>query len=113
MADIIQSAKSVADTVTGFLGHHITDLNSVASVLEELANVAPIDAQDKARIVSVVDTVRSSANNINDFLNNHTVESGGEVVVKESDLVAAVANFFASDAGKEALANAAKGNANG
>lgn len=112
MTDIVQSAKSVVDTVTGFLTHHVSDLNSVADVLSELVGIAPIDPQDKGRISDVISTVRNSADNITNWLANNNVVPN-EVVVKESDLVTAVANFFASDAGKEALANAAKGNANG
>lgn len=104
------SAKNILATVTGFLGHHISDLNNVADVLTELAGVAPIDSQDKSRIAEAIDTVRNSANNINDFLHSTKV-TGGDVTVKESDIVEALANFFASDAGKAALAGAV-GNAN-
>jgi len=100
------SAKSVIAAVTGFLAHHITDLNTVHAALSELVSVSPIDSQDKDRINSALETIQNSANNINDFLQNNKI-TGGDVVVKESDIVAALENFFNSDAGKAALASAA------
>jgi len=107
------SAKSVIATVTGFLGHHINDLNNVAGILGELVSSVPIDSQDKDRINQAIETVKQSANNINDFLQGTTV-TGADVTIKESDIVEALGNFFASDTGKAALAEASKeGNANG
>jgi hypothetical protein len=105
------SAKSVVAAVTGFLSHHIGDLNNIADVLGELTNSLPIDSQDKDRVGEVIGGLKSSADNIANFLNG-TKLTGGEVVVKESDIVEALANFFATDAGKAAL-KSAEGNANG
>lgn len=97
------SAKTILTTVTGFLSHHIVDLNNVANVLKELTSAVPLDSQDKERINSAIDTIQSSANNINDYLNNTDIQS---VTIRESDIVEALGNFFASDAGKAALASA-------
>ena len=110
------SAKSVVSAFTGFLGKHIVDLNSIADVLGELTSIVPIDSQDKERINTVIDTVRNSANNINDFLEGNKVQ-GGEVTVKESDIVEALANFFKSPEGEAAIKNvltlqSAEGNGN-
>jgi vacuolar-type H+-ATPase subunit I/STV1 len=101
------SAKSVVTTVSGFLTHHITDLNNVSDILSELVGFVPIDSQDKDRINSAIETVRDSANNVANFLKKNTV-TGGEVVVKQSDIVHAVADYLNSDAGKAALVAAAK-----
>jgi hypothetical protein len=105
------SAKSVVTAVTGFLSHHIGDLGAVHSALSELVSVAPIDSQDKDRINSTLETIDNSARNIEKFLSGNKLTSGGDVVVKESDLVKAVADYLASDAGKEAIRNA-EGNGN-
>ena len=108
------SAKSIITTVTGFLAHHIADLNNVSDVLAELVSAVPLDSQDKDRIHAAIETIRGSANNINDFLEGTTVKAA-DVTIKESDIVEAIGNFFASDEGKAALAEAAKsaeGNAN-
>jgi hypothetical protein len=122
MTDFIKSAETVVASVAGFLSHHVNDLTAVHTALSELLNVAPIDAQDKVRISDVLSTIQNSAENITNFLNQANVvpdNSGGDVVVKESDLVAAVAYFFNSDAGKAALAAAnhpaasTEGNVNG
>jgi len=114
MTDIVQSAKSVVASVAGFLSHHVNDLNAVHSALSELVSIAPLDPQDKTRINDVLSTVSNSAENITNFLNGATVvPDHNEVVVKESDLVHAVADFFNSDAGKEVLASATQGNSNG
>lgn len=115
MTDIVQSAEnvgssvvSVVSTITGFLTKHVVDLNNVASVLGELVNISPIDAQDKTRITDVIGQVQSSADNITNWLqSNQVAVTANDVVVKESDLVNAVADYFNSDAGKAALAAAA------
>lgn len=109
------SAKSVIGALTGFLAHHIGDLNNVAGILSELTTAVPLDAGDKSRIQEAIDAIQNSANNINDFLQGNTV-TGADVTIKESDIVNALADFFASDIGKAALAAAhssAEGNANG
>lgn len=117
------SAKSVIAAVTGFLAHHVGDLSAIHSALSELVSVAPIDSQDKDRINSVLETVQTSANNINDFLNNnHVVSDAGEVTIKESDIEHAVAavlpNLLAKAvadylAAHPATAPSTEGNANG
>jgi hypothetical protein len=101
------SAKSVIAALTGFLGHHVNDLNNLTDVLAEITGTLPIDSQDKERITSVISTIKESADNITNFLNGTTV-TGSDVTIKESDIVEAIANFFNSDAGKSALTNAVK-----
>jgi hypothetical protein len=105
------SAKSVVAAVTGFLAHHIGDLSAIHSALSELVAVAPVDSQDKERINSVLETIENSARNINDFLSGNKLVEGGSVTVKQSDLVKAVADYLASDAGKAAI-RSAEGNGN-
>jgi hypothetical protein len=107
------SAKSLFATFTGFLSHHVNDLVNVAAGLSSVANALPIDPQDKERVNSVIDVLSTSAQNINDFLTHAADHPPADVVIKESDLVKAVANYLASTEGKKVLADAAKGNANG
>jgi hypothetical protein len=109
------SAKSVVTAVTGFLSHHVGDLSAIHVALSELVSVAPIDSQDKDRINSVLSTIENSAKNVEAFLSGNKL-TGGDVVVKESDLVKAVADYLTSDAGQAVLLAAVKsteGNANG
>jgi hypothetical protein len=127
MPDILKSAETVVASVASFLTHHVNDLSAVHAGLSELVSVAPIDAQDKARIASGLDTVQNSITNITDFLDRATVvpdgTSGNEVVVKESDIRAAVEGFLKSADGeafvKSVLSGVAippastEGNANG
>lgn len=101
------SAKSVVATVVGFLSKHVGDLSAIHSAVAELVSIAPIDPQDKDRINSALETVQNSIQNITAFLEGNTVTEG-TVTVKESDIVEALANFLASDAGKAALADAVK-----
>jgi hypothetical protein len=102
------SAKSVVSALTGFLAKHVGDLTNLVTVMNDILSAVPIDPQDKARIGEAITAVQESANNINDWLQGNTVvdNGNGDVVVKESDIVEALGNFFASDAGKAALASA-------
>jgi len=93
--------------LTGFLSKHVTDLNNVGEALKAVNAALPIDAQDKERIANTISDVETSAANITAWLENAPTNPS-EVVVKESDIVEAVANYFNSDPGKEALANAVK-----
>jgi 5-enolpyruvylshikimate-3-phosphate synthase len=103
------SAKTLIATVIGFLTHHVADLNNISSVLGEVASALPIDSQDKDRITSLITDIKTSADNVAAFLENSTViNDAGEVTVKESDIVEALANFLNSDAGKSAIAEAVK-----
>jgi hypothetical protein len=102
--------KSIIATVTGFLAHHIVDLNNVSDVLGELVGALPIDSQDKDRIAEAIASLRNSANNINDFLNGTNV-TGADVTIKESDIVNSLGNYFKSDEGKSLLASILAGNA--
>lgn len=108
------SAKSIVSAFTGFLTHHVGDLNNLADALTGIASSLPIDTQQKDTIHSVIGDIKASADNIASFLDGNSVTGdGGEVTVKESDIETALANFFNSDAGKAALAAAvsAEGNA--
>lgn len=91
--------------LTGFLEKHINDLNNVGAALGAINSSLPIDAQDKERISNAIAAVEESANNIADWL-DHAPSNPSEVTLKESDIVEALGNYFASDAGKEALASA-------
>jgi hypothetical protein len=125
MTDILKSAETVVASVASFLSHHVNDLSAVHAGLSELVSVAPIDAQDKARINSGLETVQNSITNITDFLEHATVipdgTNGGEVVVKESDIRNAVEGFLKSTDGqafvKSVLSGvapaSAEGNGNG
>lgn len=96
------SAKTVIGTVVGFLEHHVGDLNAVATGLSEILGTLPIDSQDKTRIGSVIDTLKTSADNITNWLTNNTViDSSGEVVVKESDIANAIASVLPNLVAKE------------
>jgi hypothetical protein len=55
------SVKSVEDAVTGFFGHHIGDLNNIASVLGSLVTALPIDPQTKEHIGGVIGEIKTSA----------------------------------------------------
>jgi hypothetical protein len=113
------SVATLASTVVGFLEKHVIDLNNVADALSSIVTAVPIDPQDKENVTNVITALKTSVDNINSFLEDNQVNDT-EVTVKESDIVTALGNFFASDAGKTALANAvlpsatpsAEGNAN-
>lgn len=102
------SAKSVVTAVTGFLSHHVGDLGAIHVALSELVSVAPIDTQDKERINSVLATIENSAKNVEAFLSGNKITDGGNVTVKQSDLVKAVADYLTSKAGQDVLLAAVK-----
>jgi hypothetical protein len=106
------SAKSIIATVTGFLAHHIVDLNNVSDVLGELVGALPIDSQDKERIAEAITALRNSANNIANFLSGTNV-TGADVTIKESDIVNSLGNYFKSDEGQALLASILKADAEG
>lgn len=98
------TAKSIIGTVLGFLSHHISDLNNVASALNAINNSLPIDAQDKERIAKAIAAVEESATNIETFLSSTTVTGdNGTVTVKESDIESSLATFLTSNTGKALL----------
>ena len=104
-SDVVTKVENAWTAFTGFLAKHIGDLNAVGDALSGIASALPIDPQDKERITNAVQAVETSASNINNWLANAPANPT-EVTLKESDIVEAIGNYFASDAGKAALANA-------
>lgn len=104
------SVSSVWGALTGFLTHHADELAGIGSALNTIVNNVPLDQQDKSNVTDVIGGITNAVENIKNFLESNPTGPASDVVIKESDLVAALGAFFASDAGKSALASAAKSN---
>lgn len=99
------------NALTGFLTHHIADLESVAHALSSINAALPIDSQDKEHISAAIEVVEQSAANISAWLAG-APKQGSDVVIKESDLRNAIAGFLSSDEGKDYVRSLISGNSN-
>ena len=109
LSEVENTVTGATSKVAGFIMHYGNELTSVAGVLSQLVSALPIDAQDKANIVDTIDGLNNAAKNAIAGANEVTTGgSAGDVVVQRSDVDAAVADYFASDAGKAAIAAALK-----
>jgi hypothetical protein len=93
------------------------DLSAIHAAVSELVSVAPIDSQDKDRINSRWKRLRIAQIIFNDFLEGNKL-TGGEVYVKESDIVEGACEFLQTPAGKLQLrmplrVQSTEGNGNG
>lgn len=102
MTDLLKTAGSVWDTLTGFLSHHADELNGVAQTLSTLVNSVPLDHQDKENVTNVISGLGNAAENIKHFLENSS-EPPADLVIKKSDVLDAVREVLNSDDGKALL----------
>lgn len=97
------SVKSVLGVVSGFLAHHVNDLNAVTGALSGVLQALPVNAETRDHIATLIAQVSTSATNIEAALEAgiNAADGGGDlppVEIKRSDIDAAVADFFASHA---------------
>lgn len=88
------NAKLLFSTVTGFLGHHVNDLDAVAKALAGVVSALPINAETRANINTLIARVEQSAKNVADSLSRMGVDTEQPAVVHiaESDLSHALAS---------------------
>ena len=89
------NVKQLFGTVTGFLGHHVNDLDAVAKALAGVLSALPINAETRANINALIARVEQSAKNVADSLTRMGVDldAGTPVVhIAESDLSHALAS---------------------
>lgn len=87
------TVKSLWDSFTGFLNHHASDLQTIASSLSTIVGALPIDAQDKTLVNDGITSLNEAATAIQEWLAGAPANVG-DVVVKESDIETAVANVL-------------------
>lgn len=85
------SVKTVVGTLLGFLSHHVADLNAVDQALSSILAALPINAQTRETIQNEINTVRDSAVNISNAIAAFTDAPLQSVVIRESDIEAALA----------------------
>ena len=110
MSDFLSGVENTvidATTKVGrFIQHYGSELTSVTGILSQLVGALPIDQQDKANITDTIDGLNQAAERA--IAGANAVATGGDVVVQRSDVDAALADYFASDAGKAAFEAAVK-----
>lgn len=90
------SLKSVAESFVGFLTHYQGELSGIATSLGDIVQHLPIDADDKARILGTVSELQEGAVNVLAAANALAGRDDLEVVVKASDVEAAVGAYLAA-----------------
>lgn len=88
--------KFTLKSVLSFLGHHATDLHSVANVLEGVVGALPINAETRNNINKSIERVRNSADNITGSLENLGVLTHAEPIDQEAVIRKMVAEYMAA-----------------
>lgn len=107
--------SKISDTigkVGGFVTHYGNELLSVSSLIGGILQHLPIDQGDKDHFGSVLNDLEEAAQRAIDGAGAIEGDIAQRVVVKKSDVDAAVAAFLSSAAGKAIIADAVKGTAN-
>lgn len=94
------SGKNVIAVVTGFLAHHVVDLQAMDAALSGVLHALPVNAETRETIQNAIDRVRDSAINIENAVAQFggALSGGGDmpgpVTIKRSDIDAAVADVL-------------------
>lgn len=87
----MSSVKSIVTAFTGFLTHHIGDLNTVGNALSALLNAVPVNSGTRDDIAKAIAAAQNSANNIAAWLEaNGSSLALPPVHISETDLANAV-----------------------
>lgn len=111
--DVEKTIGEVSDAtskVAGFVMHYGAELTGIADTIRTVIGVLPLDHTDKDRVTTTLDALENAAQRAIAGANALTDEIG-QVTVEASDVAKAVADYFATDAGKAAIAEAVKTNA--
>ena len=93
---VFAKLKKGASDVAKFMGRYADEASDIADALRLILPALPIGAQDRNKVVSVIDKLDNVADNVGAFLasNPNVAEP---VKIRASDLDAAVKRYFATN----------------